>query len=301
MPSFDFFDTDTYGPSFNGHSVDPTIAYYQRETGQLEDAAREAEPSAQEQALMQAQIDAMNRASTERKATRAIILGKLGLKLSPDGKGLVKMSDEDRRALMSSVDRKKEDIAGAYMGRAKAAASGETKLPSFLKKDVDLQAEKEKALLKDMLGDGFVNSTAGQQMISGRMKEEEGLRQRIQEQDLATAPRMAQAVSGQVLDKKSGEIDALTALPYRGSALMGARAGVLGQLQEARLREYNKKLQKIEGRRSDITSLFTVGGLLGGGALAGRRNTSEPETYNYNALLNNGYSSDGNGTLYQIN
>lgn len=287
------------------------ISYYNRERGQYNDAMGQyGQPSAEELALMEEQVKAVEQAMADRKATLPLVLGQMGLKLGtgPDGKmTFVPLSNDERRDLMSKADQYKSDAAAAYQGRAKAAASGTTKLPSFLRKDVDLQKSKEEALLGELLGPEALNSTAGKQAVEGMRKKEEEIRQKIQEQDLASAPGASMSLSGQLADKRRRTIGGYEALPKQGANLIAGRGSLLNQMQQVRLDALKKRLAELESKRQGITSMFTLGGTVGGSAVAAaNQRKSSPQVQStsyptsYGASYDTGWGDDtaGLGTSY---
>lgn len=223
-------------------------------------------PGPQEQELTQAQFEAIKQAREDRLATIKLILAQLGYKQV--GNSLVPLTREERRNIMSKAEQYRADAQEAYQGRAMAAAKGETKLPSFLKKNIDAQKMKEEALLSEILGEDVVKSTAGQQAIAAMKKKEEDVRQKLQEQDLATTPQMAAGLSGQAASRRQGLIGAYEALPGMNENLIRTRAGIIGQLQDWRTSLLRQKLGEIENKRQMIQNLYTLGGQFGGAAAA---------------------------------
>ena len=273
-----------FGALFGGDlATSAGIGYYQRESKKRKEAERNAQPSPEELALMADQVKAVELARSDRQATIPLILGQLGFKLGTDESGkktLVRLTDDERRQLMTQTERYKADAATAYQGRTKAAVTGTTKLPSFLKKDVDYQKVKEDALMEELLGPEAMKSTAGQQAVEALRKKEETVRQQIQEQDLASAPGKAMGLTGQLESAKLQRLSGYEALPSQGSNLIAGRGSLLQQMQQKRLDEYKRRLAELEGKRQTITQLYTLGGMLGGSAAAGGgRSTSQVPSY----------------------
>lgn len=247
----------------------------------------------QERQLMAMQIKAMEQAYRDRSQTRNLILAQMGYKLSttPGGKTeLIAMSKEERAAVLSEADRARSQASEAYAGRAQAALKGETKLPSFLKQDIDIESEKQKAGLEEMMGPEFLNTTAGQQTLAELTKKTEAIRQNIQDQDIATTPGMSQDLSGQLLAKRQGRIGAYEALPRQQEGLISARGSILQEMQQRRLDQYLHELEKEERERSKYQSIFTVGGLLGGAAATKWGGKKEPTETTPSTFGGNYYS-----------
>lgn len=243
--------------------------YYKRERKKYNEAQTVfGIPSLQERALMEEQFRAVQQSLEDRRATRKLILGQMGLKISSDGKSIVPLTKEERIAMMSEADRSRSGARQAYTERAKAALTGTTKLPSFLKVDVDYQKVKEEALLEEMLGPEAMQSTAGRQAVEAMKQKESDLRQSIQEQDLAMAPGAALGIGEQMEAQRSGLIRGYEALPNQQAGLIEARGSLLGQLQQVRLSELNRRLAELEDKRMRIQNLFTLGGTVGGAATA---------------------------------
>ena len=258
-------------------------AYYKKEKKQYQDAFNQfGLPTPQEQELMRQQVAAVQQAADDRRATRDLILAQMGFKIGTDTGGkrtLVPLSTEERRAMMSKTDQSKSDAIAAYQERANAAASGTTKLPSFLKKDIDHQKVKEEALLGELLGTDALNSTAGKQAVEALRKKEEELRQKIQDQDLAVAPGSAMNLSGQMATDRNRQIGSLEALPRQNEALVAGRGSLINQLQNYRLDALKKRYGQLENKRSMIQSFYTLGGTVGGAAASYANNRkTQPET-----------------------
>lgn len=253
------------------HIPGEIVGYYGREREQINEANSQfANPSPQELELMRAQVEAVKQSYADRKATRNMILAEMGFQVKEvDGKKtIVPLSKEERIALLSKADRSRGEAYSAYADRAKSALKGQTKLPSFLKQDIDYKAASEKAMLSDILGEDALNSTAGKQAIEALKRKESDIRQSLQEQDLATAPAMMQGVGGQISAGKSGRIGAYDRLPRMSENIISARGGILQNLQQTRLDELKRRLEELETKRQRITSLFTLGGTVGGAAMA---------------------------------
>lgn len=265
---------------------DLTAAYYNRESEKLKEAKKQfGSASPEELALMEEQVKAVQQASEDRRSTRDLILAQMGFKLSTgeDGqKTLVPLTQEERLGIMSKADQSRAAAVEAYQGRAKAAASGTTQLPSFLKKDIDTQKSKEEALLGELLGPEALSSTAGKQAIEALKKKEEEIRQRIQEQDLATAPGKSMGLSDQLARTKGQKMSGYEALPNQGAGLISGRGSILQQMQQQRLDEYKKRLGEIEGKRQMIQQFYTLGGTFGGAAAAAaNQRKTQPQVQNY--------------------
>lgn len=243
------------------------------------------QPSPEELALMEEQVKAVKQALEDRRATRDLILGQMGYKLGTDEQGnktLVPLTKEERLAMMSEADKSRSAAAGSYAERAKAAYSGTTKLPSFLKSNIDLQKTKEEALLGEMLGPEFMNSTAGKQALAELKSKEENIRQGLQDQDIAFAPTASQALSSQLANRRQGLIGAYESLPNVNSGLIQGRGGLLQQMQQTRLDALNKRFAELEDKRQRITSIMTLGGTVGGAAMSAanaRKTTPAVSTY----------------------
>jgi len=292
---------DIMGWRFSGDLLtDLTTNYYSRESDKLKEAERQAQASPEERALMAEQVKAVELARTDRQATIPLILGQLGFKLGTDESGkktLVRLTNEERRQLMTQTERSKADAAMTYQGRAKAAVTGTTKLPSFLKKDVDYQKVKENALLEELLGPEAMKSTAGQQAVEALRKKEETVRQQIQDQDLATAPEKAMGLTGQLESSRQQKIGGYEALPMQGGNLINSRGSLLQQMQQRRLDQYRQRLGEIEQKRQMINQYFTLGGTIGGAAASNIGvNKSAPAGSEYYGNYRGGYAS-GAGSM----
>ncbi len=250
----------------------------------------------QEQEMANAQMSAIRQAIADREATRTLILAQMGLKQV--GNQLVPLTNEERRAMMSKAELSREEAKTAYQQRAMAAVKGETKLPSFLKKNIDLQKAKEEALLGEILGEDVVKSTAGQQAVAAMKKKEEDLRQRLQEEDLKSTPGMAAGLGGQQMAKRQGLISAYESLPSVNDNAIRARAGILNQLQDVRLSMLKEGLGKVENKRQMIQNFYTLGGQFGGAAAAyaqNRKKSPEPSE----TKVDYGFFNSGNSPEYK--
>ena len=282
------------------------VSYFGRERQKYNEAMGQfGMPSPQEQAMMKEQVKAVEQSQFDRRATRDMILGQLGFKVG-EGEGgkktLVPLTNEERIQMMSQADRSRSEAQQSYSGRAKAALTGTTKLPSFLKRDVDFQKVKEEAMLEEMLGPEALQSTAGQQAIEAMKKKESDMRQAIQEQDIGLAPEASQRLGGQMEAKRMGLIGAYEALPNQGAGLIQGRGSLLQQMQQGRLDALNKRLAELEDKRMRINQIFTLGGTIGGAAASlsasKKTPTTTPKTSGYDPNYQYQSLDEPNMSLY---
>ena len=291
---------------FSGGS--PTLAwtqkrskgYYKNEEKNLLEAWAAAQASPEERAMMLQQIASYEQSVKDRKSTRNMILAKMGFKLGKDQNGkqtIVPLTKEERIAAMTQAQKSRSSAAEAYTERANAALTGKTKLPSFLKSNIDYEKETEKAALAEMLGGDFEKSTAAQQVVSEMMKKEEDIRQQLQDQDIAVTPGMAQGLRGMLADEANQKISQYEYLPRQSENLMRGRASLLGDLQQKRLGNYKYRLGQLESDRAEkqsyINAVASIFGASGGMAAAKdwkKKPTAEPTGTSAYGPYSTGYS-----------
>jgi hypothetical protein len=277
--------------------------YYDSERQKTNDAFRDAQMPAKERELADKIKALVTQAVKDRQFTRTKVLAELGLKTvtGSDGKvSLARLTDDERRAMMSPVELNRSEASKAYAARAKAAFEGTTKLPSFLQKEVDTQKENESQVLKTIMGEDFEKSAAGQQAVEQLKKREESARQNIQDQDktiAVTGMSQMNALNKASSQNRIAGYDNLTSYIAQN---VNSSTGLLGYLQQERNKALQNTLDKLSRKRSMISQVLTLGGLLGGQAAAqygGNNRSSDVGTTDYFKYQP---SSSGNYSGYNI-
>lgn len=258
-----------------------TQNYYNEERRKTNEAFREAQMSPQERELANKIKALVAQAVKDREFTRNKVLAEMGFKTvsGPDGKPqVVRLTNEERRAMMTQSERNRSDASRAYAARAKAAFEGTTQLPSFLQKEVDTQKENETAVLKSMMGEEFAESAAAKQTMEQLKQQETAIRQSIQDQDKAIAVGASQQLSGINKAASQNRVAQYNNLTDYIAPNVNTSSGLLGYLQGERNKELQRKLDALSRKRSMISSVFTLGGLLGGQAATQYGQRSAPST-----------------------
>jgi len=261
--------------SFNiGYLADPVSGglktFYDKEKKAESEAFKRAQMSPQERELADKIKALVQTAIKDRQATREHVLNQMGLKtvINPDGsKKVGRLTDEERRGLQDPMEQNRSEMAKTYAKRAMAAFEGKTELPTFIKKDLDVQKEQEATALKSIMGDEFATSAAGQQAVEQLKKREEAARFNVQEQDRAVALNASNQMTSLNQAATGDRIAKTNTLSNYAAPVINSASGLLDYRQGKRNSDLQVELDRLAAKRQGVTQWLTVGGLLGGSAM----------------------------------
>jgi hypothetical protein len=247
------------------------------------DAYSDAMPGPEEIALSNSLQALVRQAAADRAFTRDKILGEMGYKTitGPDGKPvLAKLTDEERKALMSPTEQNRSKASQIYAERAKKAMEGTTELPPFLQKEFDAQKAAEDEVRTQLLGE-HAGSAAAQQAMEQLKKREKNVRFNLQEQDKLDAFAKSKGLGDLNREASAKRVAGYNNLVNYSAPVIGSSASLLNYLQGKRTGKLNDDLTNLSLNNQQAYNFLNAGGTgLGLLTLASlnRPNTTTPIT-----------------------
>ena len=122
--------------------------------------------SEEEKALIQKQMDVLEKTEADQALLRPFLLQQMGLEEDEEG-NLVKMSDEDFRASLSGMELGAYELAETQQDYMMKAYAGELPISPGMETNITEQKKQIVAALKMRLGEDWALTTAGQHAIAG--------------------------------------------------------------------------------------------------------------------------------------
>ncbi|MFA7120534.1 MAG: hypothetical protein WC277_03595 [Bacilli bacterium] len=222
------------------------------------------QPTAQEIALQQEQLNILQQQRSETEMMKPYVLSGMGL-VEEDGK-LRYMSEDERLAGMSSLERQQYDIAKLQQERLAQAYAGELPVSPALEKNLQQQEQQMREALSQRLGAGWEMSTAGQQAMGEFTRNAELLREEARRGAMTTEGGMLLSNLGYLGNTQGVRTDQAGQFPSRTSGMFGAYGALQAPYQQQRGMEFQAMMANAQNQSQSRAGLMGgIGSLLGAG------------------------------------
>lgn len=221
------------------------------------------QPTAEEKALQQAQLDMLNQSRSESDLMKPFLLQSLGL--VQEGTGYRRMTDEERIAQMSPTEKSNYDILQLQQQRQLAALQGNLPVSPALEQDIAKQEATMNESLSRQLGSGWATTTSGIQAKSQFDQRAEALREAARRDEMTTGEGLMLSQEGYMTGSNQAQQQAYTGYGQRLFPLIQG----YGQAQQPY--QYNRGLEMQANQlnaQSNSSALGGLGSLFGSAASA---------------------------------
>lgn len=225
------------------------------------------QPTPQETALQQAQLDILKTQTAETEQMRPYVLKGMGL-MEEEGE-LRYMTEEERTAGMSELERGQYDITKMSQERQAQAYAGELPISPALEKSLSEQEAQMSEALSQRLGPNWMLTTPGQQAMSGFTQKADLVREEARRGAISTEGGLLLSNLGYLGNVQGMQTGQAGAFPSRTGGLFGAYGQAQQPYQQQREMQFQAQAANVQARSARQAGLMGGLGQLAGSAAIG--------------------------------
>ena len=247
----------TYGP---GIDVGESYANERNWPDWMEDLfGEEKDNLTREQQLQQHQLDLLGQQEEDAALMRPFVLQGMGLMEDADTGELRYMTEEEKLAGMSEVDREQYEITKLAQERQRQAYAGELPISPALEQSLKDEEAKLKEALSRKLGDNFMQTTAGSQAWNRFAQRADLVREEARRGELAGGGSNAYQGLSYLSGSDANRTASAGAYPGRTSGVMSGYSGILDRMSDERRLQDQIRSQQQAGRYAGLGQLVGSG------------------------------------------
>lgn len=226
------------------------------------------QPSKEEIALQQAQLDILNKQQSDTAKMEPYILSGMGLKLDANG-NYVRMTEAEKYAAMTSLEKAQYDVAKQQQDRLKKAFAGELPVSPALEKSLSDEQRKMAEALSQRLGPNWMETTPGQQAMSTFQQRADLLREEARRGEMTSGQGLLMTNLGYLGNTQAQDVSQAAQFPTRTSGLFQGYGQAQQPYQYYSGMQYNANVQNAQNNAASQAGLLGgIGSLFGAGASA---------------------------------
>ena len=220
------------------------------------------QPTAEEIALQREQLNILQQQQAETEMMKPYVLSGMGL-VEEDGT-LRYMTEDERIAGMSELEKSQYDIAKQQQERLAKAYAGELDISPALEESLQQQEQQMSEALSQRLGSNWMQTTSGQQAMSEFQKNAELLREEARRGAMSTEGGLLLSNLGYLGNTQGAQTTYAAQYPTRTSGLFQGYGVLQSPYQQQRQMEMQASIANAQAKSQSQSGL--MGGL---GQLAG--------------------------------
>ena len=222
-------------------------------------------PTAEEIALQREQLNILQQQQAETEMMKPYVLSGMGL-VEEDGT-LRYMTEDERIAGMSELEKSQYDIAKQQQERLAKAYAGELDISPALEESLQQQEQQMSEALSQRLGSNWMQTTSGQQAMSEFQKNAELLREEARRGAMSTEGGLLLSNLGYLGNTQGAQTTYAAQYPTRTSGLFQGYGVLQSPYQQQRQMEYQASIANAQAKAQSQSGLMSGLGQLAGAGM----------------------------------
>jgi hypothetical protein len=224
------------------------------------------QPTAEEIALQREQLNILQQQQAETEMMKPYVLSGMGL-VEEDGT-LRYMTEDERLAGMSELEKSQYDIAKQQQERLAKAYAGELDISPALEESLQQQEQQMSEALSQRLGSNWMQTTSGQQAMSEFQKNAELLREEARRGAMSTEGGLLLSNLGYLGNTQGAQTTYAAQYPTRTSGLFQGYGVLQSPYQQQRQMEYQASIANAQNKAQQQSGLMSGLGQFAGSGMS---------------------------------